>query len=406
MTVTDTRIDAHNLRVAARPLDAPTAAPAVMLLFCANGLAIGAYAGSLPALREKLSLTPTLIAVLLFCGGLAAILGMQLSGRLADSMGARRVCLASVPFLGLGLLTVAYAPTFPIAAAGGALLGFGNGAIDVAMNALGVHVEKVRTKPIMSLFHGLWSIGNLTGAATVMPLAWALGLSGGGVVAPLGTLVTAVLVGAWFAAWRLTPETPLVHHVHADGTRTKVPRAAWWLGLMAIGFGLGEGTAAEWSSLHVTDVAGVPATVGSAGLIAMSSFMVVIRLLGDRLVSRYGRRAVVRGGGVFAMLGYLLVASVTPLPLLLLGWAMVGFGVGMIAPQVYAVAGHMAGGRGLAVVVTFGYASFLSGPAIIGSLVNAFGIAHTMYFPAALCAAILLMAKVLPRGGTDRTASE
>ena len=69
---------------------------------------------------------------------------------------------------------------------------------------------------------------------------------------------------------------------------------------MALAFGLSEGTAVDWSSLHVTDVAGVDPTTGALGLIAVSGFMVVIRLLGDRLVARFGRRAVVRFGGVCA----------------------------------------------------------------------------------------------------------
>lgn len=44
--------------------------------------------------------------------------------------------------------------------------------------------------------------------------------------------------------------------------------------------------------------------------------------------------------------------------------------VGMIAPQIYAVPGHIAGGRALAVVVTFGYAALFVGPALIGFLVH------------------------------------
>ena len=166
---------------------------------------------------------------------------------------------------------------------------------------------------------------------------------------------------------------------------------------MALAFGLSEGTATDWSSLHVTDVAGVDPTTGALGLIVVSAFMVVIRLLGDGLVVRFGRRAVVRFGGLCAALGYLTVTLVSSLPLLVAGWALVGFGVGMIAPQVYAVAGHIGGGRVLAVVVTFGYAAFLIGPAVVGFVVNQLGIHRAMAVPALLCAGIIALAFTMPR---------
>ena len=86
-----------------------------------------------------------------------------------------------------------------------------------------------------------------------------------------------------------------------------------------------------------------------------------------------------------------------PLPLLLVGWALVGLGVGLVAPQVYAVAGHVGGGRMLAIVVTFGYAAFLVGPAIIGQLVEHFGVQHAMVLPLVLSGCLVAVSGVLPR---------
>lgn len=129
--------------------------------------------------------------------------------------------------------------------------------------------------------------------------------------------------------------------------------------------------------------------------------MVIIRLVGDRLVARFGRRNVVRVGATLAAAGYAMTAFVSPLPLVLIGWSLVGFGVGMIAPQVYAVAGHMGGGRVLAVVVTFGYATFLAGPAFTGLLVRHFGIQHAMVVPAALCLVVMAFSGVLPAQDKD-----
>jgi len=382
------------------PLASRTATIAVTTLFAVNGMLLGGNGGALPSLREKLEITDTRIAVLLFCGGVAGILSMQVGGRLADAIGARTVALAALPVLIASAVLVALAPTFAVALVGLVLLGLGNGAMDVGMNAIGVQVEAARRKPVMSSFHAFFSLGSFVGAGTVLLLAKVLGITGGRIVTPLMLSLAAVAALVLLVLLRITPQTAVVPHT-VDGVRARIPRAAWVLGAMALAFGLSEGTAVDWSALHVTDVAHVDPTTGSLGLVAVTAFMVVIRLLGDRLVTRFGRRAVVRFGGICAALGYLAVTLVDGLPLLVLGWCLVGFGVGMIAPQVYAVAGHLGGGRVLAVVVTFGYAAFLIGPAVIGFLVRHVGIQHAMAVPAALCAGIIALAATMPRSDAD-----
>jgi MFS family permease len=366
------------------------------LMFVVNGAVIGGFGGALPSLRDKLGLDATQIAIMLFCGGAAAIGSMQIGGRLADAVGAREITLAALPLLTVGMITIGLAQVYAVAIVGAIFIGLGNGAMDVAMNAMGVQVEAARQRPIMSFFHAFWSIGNFIGAGTVLLLATVLGLKGGEVVTPLAISVAVFTLVGLGILFKIAPKAAVVHHT-VDGVRTRIPTVAWVLAAMALAFGLCEGTALDWSSLHVTDVAGVDSTTGALGLIAVSAFMVVIRLLGDRLVTRFGRRAVVRFGGLCAALGYLSVTLVSSLPLLLIGWALVGFGVGMIAPQVYALSGHIGGGRALAVVVTFGYAAFLIGPAFVGFLVNQLGIHHAMAVPALLCVGIIALASTMPR---------
>jgi MFS family permease len=368
----------------------------VTLMFVVNGAVIGGFGASLPSLRDKLGLNATQIAIMLFCAGVAAILSMQIGGRLADAIGAREITLAALPLLTAGMITIGLAQIYLVAIIGSFLIGLGNGAMDVAMNAMGVQVEAARQRPIMSFFHAFWSIGNFIGAGAVLLLATVLGLKGGEVVTPLSISLAVLALIVLGILFKITPEAAVVHHT-VDGVRTRIPTVAWVLAVMALAFGLAEGTALDWSSLHVTDVAGVDPTTGAVGLIAVSAFMVVIRLLGDPLVTRVGRRAVVRFGGVCAALGYLTVTLVSSVPLLIVGWALVGFGVGMIAPQVYALSGHIGGGRALAVVVTFGYAAFLLGPAFMGFLVNLLGIHHAMAVPALLCVGIIALASTMPR---------
>ncbi|ADB33415.1 major facilitator superfamily MFS_1 [Kribbella flavida DSM 17836] len=373
-----------------------TAAAAVFLLFAVNGALIGGVGGVLPALRERLDVSASGLSLLLFCLAASAVVSMQVGGRLADRIGARPVALVTLSLLALGVGLLSLATSLPLAIVAMVLAGLGNGAMDVAMNSLGVEVEQARPKPIMSRFHAFWSLGNLTAAATIVLIARLLDRSGGDNVGPaLGTLFCFGVVGILVAV-RIVPVGRRIEH-HENGVRSAIPKLAWALGLMAFCFGLAEGTAVDWSSVHVTDVARIDPSTGALGLVAVSAFMVIIRLLGDQAVARVGRRAVVRVGSVTAIAGYLFTVFAEPLPLLLVGWALVGLGVGLVAPQVYAVAGHVGGGRMLAIVVTFGYAAFLIGPAIIGQLAEHFGIQNAMILPLALSACLVAVSVVLPR---------
>ena len=369
---------------------------AVAGLFAVNGALVGGIGATLPAMRLRLGVEVDGLAVLLVSLAAAAVVSMQVGGRLADSRGARNVALPASALLIAGVASLAFAPTLPLAAAAAALAGLGNGAMDVSMNALGVRVEQARAKPVMSRLHAGFSMGNLAGAATVVLIARLAG-DGAAVVTPALVTLSATSVVACVAISRWVPSTALVRDVERSVVGPRLPAFAVLLGAMAFSFGLAEGTAVDWSSVHVTDVAGVASSTGALGLVAVSSFMVLIRLFGDRAVAAFGRANVVRFGGLVAAAGYLVVLLGQPLPVLLMGWALVGLGVGMIAPQVYAVAGHAGGGRMLAIVVTFGYGAFLIGPAIIGALSRQIGIGDAMAFPLVLTVVLVALSPLLSR---------
>ena len=382
-------------RVRGVPHGSRGAVVAVGALFAINGLGLGAGAGVLPALRSRLGIDAGTLAVLLFVVGVAAVVSMQVGGRMADRVGARRVSLTVLPLMMVGAAVLAFATSFPVAIAAGVLIGLGNGATDVAMNALGVAVEKARPMPVMSRFHAFWSIGSFAGAAVVFLCVLVFGDENGSVVLPAMLSVAVLAVVALLVTTRWIPETEPVTHT-VDGKKERIPRVAWLLGAMAVCFGLMEGTAYDWSAIHLTDVAQVDPGTASVAVVTVTLFMVAMRLAGDWAVARFGHRPVVWSGAAAAAVGYAITVVATPVPVLLVGWAFVGFGVAMIAPQVYATSGYLGGGRMLAVVVTFGYAAFLSGPAVLGWLVHSFGVQKAMLLPFALSFVLVVITRWMP----------
>ncbi len=372
---------------------------AVAALFVTNGLAVGVFGGSLPGLRAQLSLEPGHIVGVLVAAGIFAVASMNLSGSLADRVGARGPSLVGGAGMAVGTVVMGAAGDYPVLVVGAAIFGLGNGAMDVSMNALGVSVEQARGRSVMSRLHASFSIGNMAGALVVVVLGQLLVAD----VAPRWSLWSAALVVCLLLAALVTttPQSPPRAGSGVGGRRGKVPAVAWLLAAMAVCFGLTEGTAIDWSSLHVTDVGDVRPSSGAWGLACVAGFMVVIRLAGDAVVEWLGRATVVRGGSACALFGYLLTAFTSGLPMILIGWCLVGLGVGLIAPQIYGLAGHIGGARGLALVVSFGYASFLVGPALIGFVAAHSDLQQAMLVPVVTAVGLILMSARLPDDPTD-----
>ncbi|MET0999464.1 MAG: MFS transporter [Marmoricola sp.] len=372
---------------------------AVAALFVTNGLAVGVFGGSLPGLRAHLSLEPGHIVGVLVAAAVLAVAGMNLSGSLADRIGARGPSLVGGAGMAVGTAVMGAASDYAVLVTGAAIFGLGNGAMDVSMNALGVAVEQRRQRPVMSRLHACFSIGNLVGALVVVALGSLLAAA----VAPQWSLWIAavVVVLLLVVLTRVAPQSPPRAGSGRGEKRGKVPAVTWLLAAMAVCFGLTEGTAIDWSSLHVTDVGEVGPSSGAWGLACVAGFMVVIRLAGDRVVERFGRAAVVQCGSACALVGYLLTAFTSGLPLILVGWCLVGLGVGLVAPQIYGLAGHIGGGRGLALVVSFGYAAFLVGPAVIGFVASHSDLQRAMLVPVITAVGLIVMSARLPADPTD-----
>jgi len=271
-------------------------------------------------------------------------------------------------------------------------VGAANGALDIAMNAQGVAVERAAGRRLFTSLHAAFSFGALAGAATA-GLAAAAGLD------PLVNLAVTAgaggLAGAVAARGLIDdpgrPQAPLL-------ARPTPPLTA--LAVLAFCALLAEGSVFDWSGIYLADVLGAPGGTAALGLAAFSLTMGFGRLGGDGLNARFGAPAVVRAGALLAALGLGLAVAASAAGVALAGFAAMGLGLSVVFPLALRAAGDVGGaGPGLAAVSTVGYAGFLTGPPAIGLIAEGGGLRLAL----GLVAALVLAAAAL--SGHARTAS-
>ena len=280
------------------------------------------------------------------------------------------------------MAVISLGASFPVIAALAVVQGMAMGALDVSMNAHGVAVETRYERPILASFHAAFSLGGLAGGAGAA-LAAGVGLD---VRLHLALVAAASLVvGLLWSRRFLGADVDAVGA--AEPTFVRPPAKLVPLGLLAFACLLIEGASGDWSGVYLRDELGTSAAVAALGFTGFSVTMTAGRIVGDRLVDRFGSITVVRAGGVIAAGGFTLALLAATPAAAIAGFACLGAGMSGVVPIVFRAAGRvpgMAPQLGLAAVSSTGYLGFMVGPPVIG------GIAELVGLPSALILLVLL----------------
>lgn len=341
---------------------------AVCLVFFMNGAVFASWITHIPLIQHTHGLSESQLGLALFSLAGGAVAALSVSGALINRFGSLLVTLVSsvgVCILPAGIIT---AGSFTELAAMTGAFGAFCGAMDVAMNAQAVVVEKRWGAPIMSSFHGFFSLGGLAGAG-VGSLAIAQGVSPlvhvAGVTAGLGVLAAASM---WFFFPKRVEDA--MNGGKGKGAKFAAPTAPV-LGLCLLAFFclLSEGAMGDWITVYMHNDLGASMSLAPMGFAAYSLTMAIGRLGGDPIVKRLGPVRIVRYSTAISCAGMLTALLGGSPEMALAGFALVGVGLSNVIPVLFSAAGRVRGvtpGSGIAAVATLGYLGFLAGPPVIG----------------------------------------
>ncbi len=353
---------------------------AVITLFLLMGVMTGSWASRIPAVREQVGANDAVWGLLVLAAPVGTFAALVVVTRLIGRTGARRLAIPGAACLLVVVPITAGAPTPWVLAVALLAQGISTGFLATPMNALAVLVERDYGRRIMSSFHACFSLGQLAGglggawaaSAGVLPVVQLAATSAVFAVALVATV-------RWLPVDRPGPPSIRPEAKPAQGKRDSGRRRGrgivtpqlLLLSVIALLSSVNEGAAVQWSAQYGTITQDAGPGIGALTFTCFSLAMTASRLVGDRVVDRFGRTRFLRISALVAAVGMgfgLLVGSTWAG---FVGFALLGVGSACIVPTVMGLAGNQPGvptGRGVAIVSWGQWPAFLIGPPLIGAI--------------------------------------
>ncbi|AYN42365.1 MFS transporter [Streptomyces dangxiongensis] len=372
---------------------------AVAAVFAVHGAVTGTFATRVPWVQDHTSIGAGQLGFALAFTAFGASCAMPLAGRISHRFGSRTALRGLLALWTLSLVLPSFAPNLVTLCLAMFTYGATAGMADVAMNALGVEVERLLDKSIMSGLHGMWSAGALVGSAA------------GTLAAHLGSdarlhfvVASAVLTAFGLVACSWVLDLQPAQDEEPPPRFALPPRSALLIGAVGFCAVFAEGASLDWSAVFLRDRLDTSAGPAAASTTAFMLTMAVARVAGDAVVNRFGAVRTVRAGGALAVLGGLLVVLAGHPALAMGGFALMGLGIAVVVPLCFAAAGHAGPNpsQAIAGVATITYTSGLIAPGLIGGVAQATSLVVSFCVVTVLASGLAVFAGVLrtaERGG-------
>jgi MFS family permease len=425
----------------------------IYLLF---GLMTSSWLARLPTVRDLLHLSTAQLGAFLLVGSVGSLAAVAFSGVVVQRLGNRGTLLLASGVLVVGYTFMGVGPAVRsggLLAAGVLLNGSAVALANVTFNVESARIERAMGRTVIPTFHAAFSLGAMAGSAL-----GALASRAGVPLVVQMPAVAAVAVVARLAALpgALLPQTADeadedrehrpgglddaagvdrlarvagvpgvaglagvagvdgvdgVHEVAGPAAPARdrgfsaaldpwKERRTLLIGVVVLAASLSEGAANNWLSLAVVDGFHAPEAAGGLVLGLFVGAMTAVRVLGTRLIDRFGRVTVLRVSGVASLTGLLAFGLVPSLPLAAAGVAVWGFGAALAVPIGIAAASddpRRAAGR-VAAVSMFSSVASITAPPLLGLAAESMGARHAL-----LLVTVAMVASVAVAGQVRRS---
>ena len=362
--------------------------------FVINGLTVGAFYARVPDFKNQLSVSNSALGIALLCIAAGVLIGLGFSGKQSAKRGSAPVTHYATYALGLSLLLVGPVVNYITLCVTFIIFGACLSTQDVAMNSHAIVLEHEADKRYMSTFHAMFSVGALGGGA----LGGFLAQQEKSIMWQCAFLAMLIFLANFFVRNMFLP-ADLDIHPQEGKKKIKKPKIFLIVGLLGTCAAIGEGSAGDWGAILARDTFDASPFISTLPYICFSAAMVIGRLFGDRLASKYGPMKLIVGGGLVAGIGLGSGLLVGGMGGVIFGWLAAGIGLSTVIPMLFSQAGEIAKSRfegqfapseGVAMVSGIAYFGFLVGPPTLGFLGDAIGLRWAMLVPAVLALVMAL----------------
>jgi len=363
-----------------------------IIYFVLAGIIAASWSSRIPDIQQKLRLNDAAWGTVLFALPVGFIAGITFASWFAVKYGTRIIMLTGCILASLLLFLLGLAENAVQLMIILFLVGFVRTVFNISLNTHSVEVQKLYEKPIISMFHGLWSLACLVAA----------GIGTWMIIHEINPATHFFMIGGSCAIIGiLSIRLSKNRHQHTIDKRplfVKPDKFLLILGSISFCVMLCESTMFDWSVNYFEKVVKPGKEYITTGFKAFIITMAVGRLAGDYFIGRFGPLAMIRINGTMITVGFLTAAIFPFFIPATIGLLLIGLGDSIIVPLAYKLSAKndkMSASYAIAAVTMIGYIGFLTGPVLVGLISDAFGMQWAFAVVGIICFGIIILSGML-----------